>query len=208
MRSVPIPRRRELRGPQRSPRVLAIVLGSAGAPRVRDRHARHRAAGKQSVVIDFRPILFVVGILLSTLGAAMLVPAFADAVWGNPDWRVFCAAAGFTVFVGGALYFAASGCYPFDADSPVGILRQHLNAKADGQYDFTRVNRFIDEILFHAKPGVIFLVPGVLRPAHHYEPVERVHAGRVIVFMKSGPAYFMPVIRGPSGNVAVCLTGP
>ena len=31
---------------------------------------------------------------------------------------------------GATLYFAASGCYPFDADSPVGILRQHLNAKA------------------------------------------------------------------------------
>ena len=60
-------------------------------------------------MIDFRPILFVIGILLATLGAAMLVPAFADAVQGNPDWRVFCAAAGFSVFVGGALYFAASG---------------------------------------------------------------------------------------------------
>ncbi len=60
-------------------------------------------------MIDFRPILFVIGILLATLGGAMLVPALADAVQGNPDWRVFCAAAGFSVFVGGALYFAAGG---------------------------------------------------------------------------------------------------
>ncbi|GAG51805.1 unnamed protein product, partial [marine sediment metagenome] len=30
--------------------------------------------------------------------------------------------------LGAALYFAASGSYPFDADSPVGILRQHLHA--------------------------------------------------------------------------------
>jgi trk system potassium uptake protein TrkH len=51
-------------------------------------------------VIDIRPVLFVVGILLTTLAAFMFVPALVDASAGNPDWRVFLAAAFFTLFIG------------------------------------------------------------------------------------------------------------
>ena len=51
-------------------------------------------------MIDIRPVLFVVGILLTTLAVFMFVPAMADATVGNPDWRVFMAAAFFTLFVG------------------------------------------------------------------------------------------------------------
>jgi trk system potassium uptake protein TrkH len=52
---------------------------------------------------DFRPILFVAGLLLTTLAAAMLLPALVDAVQGNPDWRNFIAASAFTAFVGVSL---------------------------------------------------------------------------------------------------------
>ncbi len=51
-------------------------------------------------MIDLRPVLFVVGILLTTLAAFMFVPALADAMVGNPDWRVFLAAGFFTLFIG------------------------------------------------------------------------------------------------------------
>jgi trk system potassium uptake protein TrkH len=51
-------------------------------------------------VINIRPVLFVVGILLTTLAIFMFVPALADASVDNPDWRVFMAAAFFTLFVG------------------------------------------------------------------------------------------------------------
>ncbi len=54
-------------------------------------------------MFDFRPILHIVGILLTTLSVAMTIPAIADAVAGNPDWQVFLASAGLTLFVGGAL---------------------------------------------------------------------------------------------------------
>jgi len=54
-------------------------------------------------VIEFRPIFFVIGILLSMLGMAMLVPAIADAATDNPDWAVFLASAFVTLFVGGTL---------------------------------------------------------------------------------------------------------
>jgi len=51
-------------------------------------------------VLDFRPILFVVGVLLTILASFMFVPALVDAAAGSPDWRVFLASAFFTLFVG------------------------------------------------------------------------------------------------------------
>lgn len=54
-------------------------------------------------MIDFRPILFIVGILLSTLALAMTLPALADLVVGHSDWRVFASAATLTLFIGIAL---------------------------------------------------------------------------------------------------------
>jgi len=51
-------------------------------------------------LLDVRPILFIVGILLTTLSLAMVVPAVADAAVGHPDWQVFTAAAGLTLFTG------------------------------------------------------------------------------------------------------------
>ncbi|MGK2740846.1 TrkH family potassium uptake protein [Tepidicaulis sp. LMO-SS28] len=51
-------------------------------------------------MIDFRPIILVTGILLTTLGTAMLIPAVADAASGNPDWQVFSLAAALTLFAG------------------------------------------------------------------------------------------------------------
>ncbi len=60
-------------------------------------------------MIQFRPILFFLGILLSALAVAMLVPALVDSARGNPEWRVFLASAGFTLFVGIALILGARG---------------------------------------------------------------------------------------------------
>ena len=54
-------------------------------------------------VRDFRPVLFVVGILLITLSLAMALPAIADGVAGDPNWRVFLASSVFTLFIGACL---------------------------------------------------------------------------------------------------------
>jgi trk system potassium uptake protein len=54
-------------------------------------------------VIDFRPVLFVIGILLTTLAASMCPPLLVDLVGGDADWRVFAWAAALTLFVGIAL---------------------------------------------------------------------------------------------------------
>jgi trk system potassium uptake protein TrkH len=51
-------------------------------------------------VTDFRPIFFVLGVLLSTVAVAMLVPAFVDLAVKNEDWQVFAVASALTFFVG------------------------------------------------------------------------------------------------------------
>ncbi len=58
---------------------------------------------------DPRPILLVIGILLATLGLAMMLPAAIDLAVGNPDWQVFGTASGLTLFIGMALWFANRG---------------------------------------------------------------------------------------------------
>ena len=54
----------------------------------------------RKATIDFRPILFVIGILLTTLSIAMILPAIADAYVKNSDWVVFAASAIATLFIG------------------------------------------------------------------------------------------------------------
>jgi trk system potassium uptake protein TrkH len=51
-------------------------------------------------VNDLRPIVLVIGMLLTTLAVGMCVPAAVDAYVGNPDWQVFAAAAAVTSFIG------------------------------------------------------------------------------------------------------------
>ncbi len=52
-------------------------------------------------MIDFRPILFVIGILLTTLAIVMVVPGIADFAAGHTeDAFVFAASAAITLFVG------------------------------------------------------------------------------------------------------------
>ena len=49
---------------------------------------------------DIRPVLFVCGILLTTLAVAMLLPMVVDLAVGHPDWQVFLASSAITLFFG------------------------------------------------------------------------------------------------------------
>ena len=51
-------------------------------------------------MIDLRPIAFILGILLTILAVAMLIPALIDALIGHPDWQVFLVAFLVTAFIG------------------------------------------------------------------------------------------------------------
>jgi trk system potassium uptake protein len=54
-------------------------------------------------LIDLRPILVVVGILLIILALFMAPPMVADLAAGHPDWQVFLAAGAVTLFTGVSL---------------------------------------------------------------------------------------------------------
>ena len=60
-------------------------------------------------MIDPRPITLVVGVLLTTLGAVMLIPALVDLALGAPGWRVFAVSSLITLFAGGAMTLATWG---------------------------------------------------------------------------------------------------
>lgn len=51
-------------------------------------------------MIDLRPIIFILGVLLCILAVAMVLPAVVDASVGSSDWQVFTAAAAVTLFIG------------------------------------------------------------------------------------------------------------
>ena len=60
-------------------------------------------------VIDLRPILVVIGILLIILALFMVPPMVADLASGHPDWQVFLAAAAVTLFTGVSLVLMNQG---------------------------------------------------------------------------------------------------
>ena len=72
-------------------------------------------------MFDLRPILYIVGLLLTTLSLAMTLPAIADAATGHADWQVFLASAGLTLFVGVALVLTTR-----TADTRVGVRQAFL----------------------------------------------------------------------------------
>lgn len=53
-----------------------------------------------------RQVLYIIGMLLLVLAAAMLLPAAADWVVDHPDWQAFVMSAAVTAFAGGALMLA------------------------------------------------------------------------------------------------------
>ena len=60
-------------------------------------------------MIDLRPTLFIIGLLLSILAAAMTLPAVVDLAADNPDWQVFLVSAVVTMFTGASLALAYRG---------------------------------------------------------------------------------------------------
>lgn len=59
--------------------------------------------------MDYRPTIFIVGLLLATLAVVMCLPAITDYALGNGDWQVFAAAAGTTFFAGVTMALTTRG---------------------------------------------------------------------------------------------------
>lgn len=62
-------------------------------------------------MVKISPVLYVLGIFLTIIGVAMLLPAAVDFFQMNHDWEVFTASAALTCFVGGGLMLT---CHPGD----------------------------------------------------------------------------------------------
>jgi len=58
---------------------------------------------------DVRPILLVIGLLLTTLGCAMILPAIVDLMAENDDWEVFAFSGLLTLITGVGFYAGARG---------------------------------------------------------------------------------------------------
>ncbi len=61
------------------------------------------------MLLDIRPVLLVIGALLSALGVAMFIPALLDLALNDDDWRVFATSGAVTLFVGGGMWLATRG---------------------------------------------------------------------------------------------------
>jgi len=59
-------------------------------------------------MIDFRPVANIIGWLLVSLGALMIVPLMVDLLTGSDDWMVFLMSAFITILVGGMLALATA----------------------------------------------------------------------------------------------------
>ncbi|WP_417423360.1 TrkH family potassium uptake protein [Hoeflea sp.] len=58
---------------------------------------------------EFRPVMLVTGVLVGTLGLAMLLPALVDLAADNDDWMIFVSAAVVTMLFGFGLFIANRG---------------------------------------------------------------------------------------------------
>lgn len=59
-------------------------------------------------MFDIRPVTYVIGLLVTVLGATMLLPFLVDLAEGQGQWPVFLESATLTVFCGGLLALASS----------------------------------------------------------------------------------------------------
>ncbi len=59
-------------------------------------------------MIDLRPVLLVIGFLLTIMSVGMLVPALVDLSVGHADWQAFAWSGGLGVFLGLTLVFSNS----------------------------------------------------------------------------------------------------
>ncbi|MGH1367531.1 MAG: TrkH family potassium uptake protein [Maritimibacter sp.] len=59
-------------------------------------------------MIDLRPVVYVIGLLVAVLGATMFIPMLVDLWFGRPDWSVFLTAAVFSISMGAGMAIATA----------------------------------------------------------------------------------------------------
>jgi len=55
---------------------------------------------------DFRPVFYIIGILLCIESITMLIPMTVDIIYQNIDWQIYMFSSILTFFIGLVLYFS------------------------------------------------------------------------------------------------------
>ena len=55
---------------------------------------------------DFRPVFYIIGILLCIESMTMLIPMTVDLIYKNDDWQIFMFSSVLTFFIGIVLYLS------------------------------------------------------------------------------------------------------
>ena len=58
---------------------------------------------------DFRPVFYIIGILLCIESMTMLIPMIIDLIYQNNDWKIFMFSSVLTFFIGLVLFFSFRG---------------------------------------------------------------------------------------------------
>ncbi len=108
--------------------------------------------------MDFRPILYVIGILLLVLSLSLVMPMLADLYLGHQDWRVFFICIIITSFFGGSLLLSNSG-HNFDINARQAFMLTFLSWIALATFGalpfkFSILDMSFTDAFFEAMSGV------------------------------------------------------
>ncbi len=67
-----------------------------------------KSGANPAAMFDLRPVAYVTGLLVLTLGVSMLIPMGIDLFYGSDDWMVFLQSAMITTLIGGAMALASA----------------------------------------------------------------------------------------------------
>ncbi|MCB0116741.1 MAG: hypothetical protein KDD84_21735, partial [Caldilineaceae bacterium] len=78
-------------------------------------------------MIETRTIVFTLGVVLSAIAAAMLLPAIVDLLDGDSNWFVFAGSSAFTIFVGGLMLLVSYDDRPMNTGLKEGFVLTTLS---------------------------------------------------------------------------------
>ncbi|MDX1426070.1 MAG: TrkH family potassium uptake protein [Kiloniellales bacterium] len=109
-------------------------------------------------MIDLRPVVFVLGTLITILALAMIIPAIVDYSAGHADWQVFAASSGVALFIGVSMILTTrSGWFGFNlrqAFVMTNLAWLVIAAFAALPFTFSDMDLSVTDAFFEAMSGI------------------------------------------------------
>ncbi len=109
-------------------------------------------------MIDLRPVVFVLGTLITILALAMIIPAIVDYSAGHADWEVFAASSGVALFIGVSMILTTrSGWFGFNlrqAFVMTNLAWLVIAAFAALPFTFSDMDLSVTDAFFEAMSGI------------------------------------------------------